>query len=179
MVEATLSSESGWIDAKCIDLPPITLKHIHLYFITARLHKKWVTASKPFERGYRLFSSRKVQCLSIHEVTSNPVYGIICATVLPSQKSGAYKTAIALSKTNGHAIYGSCTCVAGNSACNYTAALMFAIACELALFLSRSALYLARGTALVFTCAMYGVACTVLHIERQIISKDRSMYCIF
>jgi len=125
--EATLSSESGWIDAECIDLPPLTLKHIHQYFITGRLHKERVTASKPFERGYRLFSSRKVQCLSIHDVTSNSVYCIIRATVLPSQKSGAYKTAIALNKTNGHVIYGRCTCVAGNSACNHTAALMFAI----------------------------------------------------
>ena len=60
-------------------------------------------------------------------MTSTSVYCIIRATVLPSQKPGAYKTAIALNKTNGQVLYGSCTCVAGNSACNHTAALMFAI----------------------------------------------------
>jgi len=125
--ETTLQSDSGWIDVNFTELPPLTLKHIHQYFISGRLRKERVTASKPFERGYRLFNSKKVQCLSIHGVTSTSVYCIVRATVLPSQKSGAYKTAIALNKTNGQVIYGSCTCVAGNSACNHTAALMFAV----------------------------------------------------
>ena len=47
--------------------------------------------------------------------------------MLPSQKAGAYKTAIAVNKMNGQIIHGSCTCVAGSSACNHTAALMFAV----------------------------------------------------
>ena len=91
------------------------------------MRKERVTASKPFERGYRFFSAGKVQSLSIHGVTSASVYCIIRATVLPSQKPGAHKTAIALNKTNGQVLYASCTCVAGNSACNHTAAMMFAV----------------------------------------------------
>ena len=47
--------------------------------------------------------------------------------MLPSQKAGAYKTAIAVNKTNGQIIYGSYTCVAGSSACNHTAVVMFAV----------------------------------------------------
>ena len=52
--ETTLQSDSGWIDVNFTELPPLTLKHIHQYFISGRLHKERVTASKPFERGYRL-----------------------------------------------------------------------------------------------------------------------------
>ena len=125
--EATLLSQSGWLDAASVELPPLTLKHIHQYFITGRLQKERVTATKPFERGYKLFDAKKMQCLSLHNVTHTSVYCIIRATVLPSQKPGAYKTAIAVNKTNGQILYGSCTCVAGSSACNHTAALMLAV----------------------------------------------------
>ena len=58
--QATLVSEQGWIDANVAELPQLTLKHIHQYFITGRLRKERVTATKPFERGYRLFDSKKV-----------------------------------------------------------------------------------------------------------------------
>ena len=61
-------SEQGWIDANVAELPQLTLKHIHQYFITGRLRKERVTATKPFERGYRLFDSKKVQCVSVHDV---------------------------------------------------------------------------------------------------------------
>ena len=101
-------SDQGWIDANVAELPPLTLKHIHQYFITGRLRKERVTATKAFKRGYRLFDSKKVQCLSVHDVTSTSVYCIIRATVLPSQKAGAYKTAFAVNKTNGQIIHGSC-----------------------------------------------------------------------
>ena len=120
-------SDQGWIDANVAELPLLTLKHIHQYFITGRLRKDRVTATKPFKREYRLFDSKKVQGLSVHDVNSTSVYCIIRATVLPSQKAGAYKTAITVNKTNGQIIYGSCTCVAGSSACNHTAAVMFAV----------------------------------------------------
>jgi len=72
--ETTLQSDSGWIDVNFTELPPLTLKHIHQYFITGRLCKECVTASKAFERGYRLFNSKKVQCLSSHGMTSTSVY---------------------------------------------------------------------------------------------------------
>ena len=124
VIKLNNSVRTRWIDANVAELPPLTLKQ---YFITGRLCKERVTATKPFERGYRLFDSKKVQWLSVHDVTSTSVYCIICATVLPSQKAGAYKTAIAVNKMNGQIIHGSCTCVAGSSACNHTAALMFAV----------------------------------------------------
>ena len=127
VIKLNNSVRTRWIDANVAELPLLTLKHIHQYFITGRLRKERVTATKPFERGYRLFDSKKVQWLSVHDVTSTSVYCIICATVLPSQKAGAYKTAIAVNKMNGQIIHGSCTCVAGSSACNHTAALMFAV----------------------------------------------------
>ena len=53
------------------------------------------------------------------------------------------------------------------------------LAYEFALFLSRSALQLAREAALVFYM-YYGVASTVLHIERKLSLKTKlGMYCNF
>jgi len=43
--QATLVSEQGWIDANVSELPQLTLKHIHQYFITGRLRKERVTAT--------------------------------------------------------------------------------------------------------------------------------------
>ena len=103
--QATIMSDQGWIDANVAELPPLTLTNIYQYLITGRLHKERVTATKPFERGYRLFDAKKVQCLSLHNVTNTSVFCIIRATVLPSQKPGAYKTAIAINKTNGQILY--------------------------------------------------------------------------
>ena len=107
--------------------PPLTLKHIHGFFIAGRLRKERVTATKPFERGYRFFDSKKVQGMSINMVVCGSSR-IVRAAVMPSQKCGeAYTTAITVNKTNGQVLYGTCTCIAGKSACNHTAALMFAI----------------------------------------------------
>ena len=126
--EATMTSISGWQDVDVADIPPLTLKHIHQFFISGRIKKERVTATKPFERGYRFFDSNKVQRLSIHHVSSTSSECIVRAAVLPSQKCGeAYTTAIAVNKTNGHVLYGRCTCIAGMSACNHTAARMFAL----------------------------------------------------
>jgi len=49
-------TDSGWIDANFTEVHPLTLKHVHQYFITGKLCKERVTASKWFERGYWLFS---------------------------------------------------------------------------------------------------------------------------
>ena len=35
--QATIVSDQGWIDANVAELSPLTLKHIHQYFITGRL----------------------------------------------------------------------------------------------------------------------------------------------
>ena len=58
----------------------------------------------PFEKGYRLFDSKKVQDILVHSVTSNSDYCIIRAIVLPSQKSGAYKQLL-LSKKQMDKLY--------------------------------------------------------------------------
>ena len=119
--EATMTFSGGWMDADVADvhIPPLTLKHIHEFFIAGRLRKERVTATKPFERGYRFFDSKKVQGMSINMVSGSSVYCIVRAAVMPSQKCGeAYTTAIAVNKTNGQVLYGTC---------NHTAALMFAI----------------------------------------------------
>ncbi len=69
-----------------------------------------------------------MQGISINQVSGSSLYTIIRAAVLPSQKcSTAYTTAVAVNKMNGQVIYGRCSCIAGKSACNHTAALMFAI----------------------------------------------------
>ena len=99
--EATLLSQSGWLDADFVELPPLTLKHIHQYFITGRLQKEHVTATKPFERGYKLFDAKKVQCLSLHNVTNTSVYCIICATVLPSRNLVHIKQQLPLTRQMG------------------------------------------------------------------------------
>ena len=57
--ETTLQSDSGWMDVKFTELPQLTLKHIHQYFITGRLRKEHVTASKPFERGRGCSTQKK------------------------------------------------------------------------------------------------------------------------
>ena len=84
--EEAIRDEGGWVDINAIDTTPLTPKEIHDFFVQRRLRKEQVTASKPFERGYRLFYANKVQGISLHRVTSDSVYCIIRATVLPSQK---------------------------------------------------------------------------------------------
>ena len=69
-----------------------------------------------------------MQGISLRRVTSDSVYCIIRATVLPTQKThGVYKTAIAIYNSTGGVWYARCECIAGRSSCNHTAALMFAI----------------------------------------------------
>ena len=91
--QATIVSDQGWIDANVAGLPPLTLKHIHQYFISSRLCKERVTATKPFKRGYRLFGSKKVQGLSVHDVTSTSSSVQLC---YPHRKLGHTKQPLQL-----------------------------------------------------------------------------------
>jgi len=130
-VMAILQSKSGWkdLDPAQTRIPPLSIKHIHQYFIQHRIRKEHVTATKPFEKGYRIFAAKKVKSLSTHSVKPNSVYCIIRAAVLPSQrKDRIYETSVALYTTTASVYCAHCTCVAGKSGtCNHVAALMFAI----------------------------------------------------
>ena len=96
------------------ELPPVTLKLPHITNTSSLVDcaKNVSLQKKPYEGDTGCLTQRRSVTLS------TSVYCIICATVLPLQKAGAYKTAI---NVNWEFIHGSCTCVA---ACNHTAALM-------------------------------------------------------
>ena len=123
-----LSSSTGWIglhEAK--NTPSLNIKHIHTYFITRRLKKELVTATKPFEKGFRIYDANKVKAPSINYLSEDSLYCIIRAKVLPTQRHDkTYDTSIAINKTSGIVLHGVCTCVAGKcGSCNHVAALMF------------------------------------------------------
>ena len=126
-----IRSKTGWqdLDPTRIQIPALSLQHIHQYFIKNRLCKEHVTATKPFEKGYRIFSAQKVKSLSVHPVSSTSVYCIVRAAVLPTQrKDRTYETAVALYNTTSSVYCAYCTCVAGMSgSCNHVAAVMFAL----------------------------------------------------
>ena len=127
----TLKGDRGWSDIEATtQVPPLSLKHIHEYFIKRRIRNEQVTATKPFEKGYRIFAARKVHSVAIHYVTQSCLYCIIKAAVIPTEKVSqkAYMTAVALNKQSATVLYGQCTCIAGKGAsCNHIAALLFAL----------------------------------------------------
>ena len=129
--DTTIKGDSGWSDIEATSqVPPLSLKHIHEYFIKRRLRKEQVTATKPFEKGYRIFAARKVHSVAIHHVSQTSLYCIIRAAVIPTEKvrQKAYTTAVALNKQSATVLYGQCTCIAGKGAsCNHIAALLFAL----------------------------------------------------
>ena len=72
-----------WIQHKFDRIPPLTIKHIDEHFIQ---HRMLVTATKPFEKGYRTYDANKVKSLSIHPVKHDSLYCTNRAAVLPSQR---------------------------------------------------------------------------------------------
>ena len=102
------------------------MHHVHKYFISHCLKREKVTATKPFEKGYKIFYAGKVQTVVINNSISS-LYSVIRAAVVPSQKLKCiYKTAVAINKTSGIVLFGHCTCMAGkSSSCNHVAALLF------------------------------------------------------
>ena len=122
-----LDSESGWVDLEGIAAaPPVSLDNIHHYFVTKRLKRDDVTASKPFEKGYRIYHAQKVRNVAVHRADTD-CYDIVRATVMPSQRQDReYRTSVAVHRSLGEVTYGYCTCVAGKcSTCNHVAALLF------------------------------------------------------
>ena len=127
--EEEIKKSDGWVDLESTpNIPPLTLRNIHSYFIQKRLKREHITATKPFEKGYRMYAANKVKTISLKTVHSS-IFTIIRATVLPSQRHNRiYEVNIASNTTNGTVLYATCTCIAGAcGACNHTAALMFAI----------------------------------------------------
>ena len=52
----TLESVTGWIDlGHTSPPPPLSLENIHQYFVSKHLRSDDVTATKPFEKGFRIY----------------------------------------------------------------------------------------------------------------------------
>ena len=108
--------------------PPISLTNIHSYFVQRRIKREQVTATKPFEKGFRIHAARKVKTLSLKAVLSSN-YTIIRAVVLPSQRNDrTYQVYIAALTSTGFILHATCTCIARKcGACNHTAAVIFSM----------------------------------------------------
>ena len=72
---------------------PLLLENIHNYFVTTRLKRNNVTASKPFEKGYRIFHECKVKSVAVHHVSTDLYYTVVRAIVMTTQRRDQmYKT---------------------------------------------------------------------------------------
>ena len=53
VLDDALKGATCWLDLECTyNIPKLSIKNIHQYFIKRKAHKDQVTASKPFERGH-------------------------------------------------------------------------------------------------------------------------------
>ena len=129
-LDNAIKDSTGWVDLESAkDVPKILINNIHRYFITKKVRKDQVTASKPFERGYRIYDAKKVRSICIHYTATDSLFSVIRASILPSQKTDRiYQTFIVAYKTTGDIYYATCSCTAGEGgSCNHVAALCFAI----------------------------------------------------
>ena len=131
VLDDVLKDTTGWMElenASNTCIPKLSIRNIHQYFIKRKVRKDQVTASKPFERGYRIYDAKKVQSISIYQSGDDNLFSIIKARVLPSQKTNrVYQTFIVVYKASGDIYYATCTCTAGGGSCNHVATLCFAI----------------------------------------------------
>ena len=132
VLDDALKDATGWVELENASnniIPKLSIRNIHQYFIKRKVRKEQVTASKPFERGYRIYDAKKVQSISIYQNGNDNLLSVIKARVLPSQKTDrVYQTFIVVYKTSGDIYYATCTCTAGEGgSCNHVAALCFAI----------------------------------------------------
>ena len=114
ILDDALKNTTGWKNLEsATNTPKLTIN----FFITKKVRKDQVTASKPFERGHRIYGAKKVRSISIYQAISDTLFNIIKAAVLPSQKTDRiYQTIIIVAyKASGdiHAYYANCTCAAG------------------------------------------------------------------
>lgn len=127
--DETIQTSIGWVDFENDPSPPaLSLDNIHHFFVTKCLKRDEVTACKLFEKGYRIYHSKKVNSVSSHHVSDHSPYTIVRAAVMASQRDKAYCTCVAIKKNSGNVLHGHCTCTAGKSkTCNHVAALLFYI----------------------------------------------------
>ena len=69
--KTAVSDRAGWhdINSSTSFIPPISIKNIHHYFIGKRVSNENVIATKPFEKGYRIYDANKVRDVCIHIVS--------------------------------------------------------------------------------------------------------------
>ena len=130
VLDTAIRDTTGWVNLeRAKDVPKLSINNIHHYFITRKIRKDQVTASKPFERGYRIYDAKKVRAISIHSTTDDSLFSVVRASVIPSQRTDRiYETFIVVYKTTGNIYYATCSCTAGEGgSCNHVAALCFAI----------------------------------------------------
>ena len=96
ILDDALKDATGWIDLeRTNNIPQLSIKNIHQYFIKRKVCKDQVSASKPFEKGYRIYDAKKVQSISIYQSSTDNLFSVIKAAVLPSQKTDkVYETII-------------------------------------------------------------------------------------
>ena len=74
---AVFEDRAGWAElAHSSSVPPVTIREIHCDFVKRRLKKEHVTATKPFEKGYKIYTAGKVQSITTKCTSS---YSIIRA----------------------------------------------------------------------------------------------------
>ena len=132
ILEKAMRDDAHWMDLNDVDktyVPALSISNIHHYFIKRKVRKDQVTATKPFERGYRIYDAKKVQSIAIYSPTDDNLFRVIRADVHPSQKTDrVYRTFIVAYKTSGEIYHAICSCTAGEGgSCNHVAALSFAI----------------------------------------------------
>ena len=83
-LDNAVKDSTGWVDLeRAKDVPKILINNIHRYFITKKVRKDQVTASKPFERGYRIYDAKKVRSICIHYTAADSLFSVIRASILP------------------------------------------------------------------------------------------------
>ncbi len=132
-----LNDTTNWKNIEhTASIPPLSLKNIHHYFIGKRITKDQVTATKPFEKGYRIYDAKRVKAVSIHNLSPDSLFCVIRATVVPSQRTDRlYTTHIVVHKSTADITYATCTCTAGKGqSCNHIAALTFFVEAHFRIF---------------------------------------------
>ena len=72
---AVLEDRAGWAElAHSSSVPPVTIREIHSHFVKRRLKREHVTATKPFEKGYKIYTAgkdNKVHFILLHNKSSS------------------------------------------------------------------------------------------------------------
>ena len=81
-LDKAIKDTTGWVDLeRAKDVPKLLINNIYRYFITRRVRKDQVAASKPYERGYRIYNAKKVRYISINSTADDGLLSVIKASV--------------------------------------------------------------------------------------------------